>query len=340
MTKVKLTLAVIFSLMALQGALLAQDEAAAEKPEPNWKRTAGLGLDFAQLLQVNPRQGAGQNRLGIGGAVNAAAAYKKDRLVWDNAGLWQFGVQRIGSGVISQGSVDKKIPFQKAIDELRLNSKIGYAVSKNSKLFYAADVSFLSQLTPTYTGDAQFPGNFLTDIVGSGANSRLFSPATVTLSAGFDFKPLPKLSFFYSPVGGKFIFVGNDVIAQLGVHGNPVTRDAGGNVIDFKNTFAGVGSLVRGNFAGKFLNDRLAFGSNLILFSNYLDGPQNIDVDWTNQLDFSIIKGLQATMLLNLFYDHDVLVQISDSTAPNGVGGLGRRVSLTQQLLLKYAVVF
>ncbi len=318
--------------------LPAQDTPA--EPETPWKRTAGLGLDFAQLLQINPRQGAGQNRIGIGGAVNVAAAYKKGRLAWDNAGLWQFGIQRIGTGVIAQGSTEKNIPFQKAIDELRVNSKAGYAVSKNSKLFYAADVSILTQLTPTYTGDAQFPGNFLSDIVGSGANSRFFSPATITLSAGFDFKPSPKLSLFYSPVGGKFIFVGDDLIAQLGVHGNPVTRDALGNVIDFKNAFAGLGSLLRANYANKFLNERLAFGSNIILFSNYLDGPQNIDVDWTNQLDFSIIKGLQATMLFNVFYDHDVLVQITDNSAPNGVSGLGRRVSLTQQFLLKYALVF
>ncbi len=101
-----------------------------------------------------------------------------------------------------------------------------------------------------------------------------------------------------------------------------------------------MGSLVRVNYANKFLKDRLAYGSGLVLFSNYLDGPQNIDVDWTNQLDFSIIKGLQATMLLNVFYDHDVLVQITDNTAPNGVNGLGRRVSLTQQFLLKYSLVF
>lgn len=317
----------------------APQEATAE-PEPAWKRTAGLGLDFAQLFQLNPRQGAGQNRLGIGGAVNIAAAYKKNRLAWDNKALWQFGIQRLGTGIVSQGSVDRKIPFQKSIDELRFNSKIGYAVSKDSKLSYAADISFLSQLTPTYTGNAAFPGNFLTDIVGSGANSRLFSPATLTISAGFDYKPSPKLSLFYSPVGGKLIIVGDDAIAQLGVHGNPVTRDGSGNVIDFKNTFAGWGSLVRANYANKFFDNRLAYGSSLILFSNYLDGPQNIDVDWTNQFDFSIFKGLQATMLLNVFYDHDMLVQITDNSAPNGVNGLGRRVSLTQQFLLKYALVF
>jgi hypothetical protein len=327
-------------LLFAAATAFAQEEKADSLPPKPWKRTAGLGLDFAQLFQLNPRQGAGQNRIGVGGAVNMAAAYKKERFAWDNVALWQFGIQRLGTGVVAQGNVDKKIPFQKAIDELRVNSKIGYAMSKDSKLFYAADVSFLSQFTATYAGDETFPGNFLTDIVGSGANSKLFSPATITISAGFDYKPSKKLSVYYSPVGGKFIVVGNDAIAQLGVHGNPVTRDAIGNVIDYKKTFAGFGSLLRLSYADKFINERMTYGAGMVLFSNYLDNPQNIDIDWTNQFNFSIFKGLQATLLLNVFYDHDVLVQITDNTAPNGVSGLGRRVSLTQQFLLKYSLVF
>lgn len=313
---------------------------AQEKQDTTWKRTLGLGFDFAQLFQLNPRQGAGQNRMGIGGAVNVAFSYKRDRIAWNNVALWQFGVQRLGSGIIAQGTTEKKIPFQKSIDELRINSKIGYALKKDGLLFGAADVSLLSQLTPTYAGNSDFPGNFLTDIAGNGANSRLFSPATVTISMGIDYKPNRKLSLYFSPLGGKMIFVPNDDIARLGVHGNPVTRDAQGSVIDFKNAFVGLGALARISYSNKFLSDRLAYGAGMILFSNYLNEPQNIDIDWTNQFDFSIIKGLQATMLLNVFYDHDVLVQITDYSAPNGVRGLGRRVSLTQQFLLKYNLVF
>ncbi len=312
----------------------------AAPPSSTWTRTAGMGLDFAQLLQINPRQGAGQNRIGIAGAVNIAASYKKDKIVWDNTGLWQFGLQRLGAGVIQSGSSLKKVPFQKSIDELRFNTKVGYSLSEKKRLFFALDGSMLTQLTPTYQGNAQFPGNFLSDIAGTGANSRFFAPATLTLSTGIDFKPTPKLSLFYTPLGGKFIVVADDRIAMLGVHGNPVTRDALGNVIDFKSAFKGLGSLARAQYNAKFLNDRLAIASNLALFSNYLDNPQNVDVDWTNQLDFSILKGLQLSVLMNVFYDHDVLVQISDPDAPNGISGLGRRVSLTQQFLVKYAVVF
>lgn len=331
-------------LLTIAAPLCAQDAPAAAAPAeepPLWTKGAGIGLDFAQLLQINPRQGAGQNRLGFGGAINIFGNYRKGRVAWDNLGSWQFGVQRLGSGVIAQGS-DTKIPFQKAIDELRFNSKIGYKIAEKSKLFYAADFSLLSQLTPTYVGTTEFPGNFLSDISGTNATplSKLFSPATITISVGIDFKPTDKLSFYYSPLGGKFIIVTDDEIAARGVHGNPVTKDAGGTIVGFENVSSQLGSLLRMNYTTKYLKDRMAYTSALTLFSNYLLKPQNVDLDWTNEFAFNIFKGFQAALTVNVFYDDDVLVQITDSDAPNGVNGLGKRVSITQQLLLKYALVF
>ncbi len=336
--KKSLLLLIVFmvTLSATTNNLMAQDAPAAaeeaKKPEPAWKTGAGLGLDFAQLLQINPKQGAGQNRLGLGGAINFFAKHKKNRLAWDNVASWQLGLQRLGSGVIAQGS-DTKIPFQKAIDELRFNSKAGYALKEGSKIFVAADLSFMSQLTPTYNGTDQYPGNFLSDISGNGTavlQSKLFSPAVITLSAGLDYKVSDNLSVYFSPIGAKWIVVSEDEIAALNVHGNPVGE----------NIFSALGALARVNYSNKFLEDRLVYTSGLALFSNYKMEPQNIDVDWVNEIGFNIFKGLQAAITLNVFYDHDVKVQVTDYDAPNGVNGVGRRASITEQFLLKYNVTF
>ncbi len=329
-------LLLLFALIFVVVNLRAQE---AEAPKQGWETGAGLGLDFVQLFQLNPRQGAGQNRIGLGGATNFFANYKKERLAWDNLTTWQFGLQRLGSGVIAQGAIEK-IPFQKAIDELRLNSKVGYKISEMSKFFYAANLSFLSQLVPTYN-DPGLPGNFPNSLSDTSTLlSQFFSPATITISAGIDYKPTDKLSIYYSPIGGKFIIVGNDVIAATGVHGNPVDKDPQGNIIGFDNVLSQMGSLLRINYANKFMEDRLAFTSAILLFSNYLENPQNIDVDWTNELAITIFKGFQLSATVNVFYDDEVRVQITDYDAPNGVSGLGKRVSLTQQLLLKYNIVF
>ncbi len=63
-------------LLSIPFLLIAQENDTSIVTPP-WKTGLSLGLDFSQLLQINPRQGAGQNRLGAGTAITAFAKYKK-----------------------------------------------------------------------------------------------------------------------------------------------------------------------------------------------------------------------------------------------------------------------
>ena len=313
-----------------------------EETDRNWKTGAGIGLDAAQLLQINPRVGAGQNRLGFGGAVNAFAKYSRKRLVWDSQGNWQFGVQRLGSGVIGSGA-DVKIPFQKGIDKFQLESKLGYKITESGRLYFATNANLMSQLTPTYLGTESYPGNFLTDISGLNATpqSAFLSPADLGLSAGIDFKPTDNWSIYYSPLASRVIIVAKDEIAALGVHGNPVTKDASGTIVSYKNADVQMGSQFRVAYRNKFAQGKLSYTTALQLYTNYLKDPQNIDLQfWNNEFALQILQNFQLNMTVNMYYDHDILVQITDYNSANGVAGLGRRLSITQQLLLKYAITF
>ena len=334
---------IIFYLCLFRAVPTFAQEAEADAPPPRgWEFGAGIGLDLAQLLQINPKQGAGQNRLGIGGATNFFGKFRQDRQNWDNLASWQFGLQRLGSGVIAQGT-DDKIPFQKEIDELRLNSKYGYRTSEESKFYYTVNGTFLSQLTPTYQFPNIYPGNFVTDFPETGRTplSRFFAPATVTLSAGIDYKPNENFSLFYSPLASKFIIVASDSIAALGVHGNEVSGEAvNGFFPEFENVDAQLGSLAQLQYLNNFWNERATITSSLNLYSNYLRNPQNVDLDWTNTLVYKLTENFQLTLIVNAFYDDDVRVQITDYDAPNGVNGLGNRVSITQQFLISYARTF
>ncbi|NJC25969.1 DUF3078 domain-containing protein [Neolewinella antarctica] len=328
-------------LCALPLVLFAQEEK--DEPVQGWEIGAGIGLDFAQLLQINPRQGAGQNRLGFGSATNSFFNFNRARINWETNALWQFGLQRLGSGVIAQGANDK-IPFQKEIDDLRINSKYGVAIKEDSKFFYTGNLLFQTQALPTYQYDNDtYPGNFVSDWRGRGVApiSKLFAPATINVALGVDYKPNKRLSIFYSPLGGKFIVVANDSIAARGVHGNEVSGEpVNGFYPEFDNIDAQLGSQVLIKFAAPFQKDKGAFNSTLGLYSNYLDSPQNVDVDWNNSLSYTLIKNLKLTALLSVFYDDDLNVQVTNYDFPNGVNGLGKRVSLTQQLLLSYVATF
>ena len=329
----------------------AQDAPAAEEEEvvpDGWTRGAALGLDLGQLLQFNPRIGAGENRLGLGTNFSAFARLKRGRLNWDNNFSLNFAIQKLGAGILPPGfNPDEKQPFQKSIDELRFASQVGYSFREGSKWGYGAEVTFLTQLTPTYQDAAS--RNLLKDIDGTnGGNpiAQFLSPATFTFSPGITYRPNEHFDALFSPLSYKTIFVADETIRQLPIY------DFLDDQMDGNRVLNQVGASLRANYANTFLkDDRLLFKSTLGLFSNYLNNPQNVDVDWRTEIGFEIIKGLTAGLNTTVLYDDDIDVQISDYDAVGGFARvdpndptsdirLGKRTTLIQQLLLKYAVVF
>jgi hypothetical protein len=310
----------------------------------------GLGTDISQLMQINPKVGAGENRFGIGWVINATGNYKKDKLAWDNNLIWNFGIQKLGEGLIT--GADQSVPFQKSIDEIRLGSKVGFKVNKNSKFFYALDFSFLSQITKT------FAGNYLKDIkepdVDNHSISKFLSPGQVTFSIGIDYKPNSKLSFFISPVGYKSIMVldreiADDVVRNRqgeitgSVHGNPIVTDESKmNLLDFKTIRHEMGSLFRATYRAKFNKDKIKVKSGLVMYFNYLTNESRMDYEWTTETNIQIIKGLHLSLLTTLFYDYDVFAYRSNTNLEDGVNPTPERdlISFTQQLVIKYNVSF
>ena len=288
-----------------------------------WKIGGDLGLNFNQILLINPRIGSGDDRIAFGGLINFYANYKKNKTIWDNAAKFQYAVQRIGKNEAGN-------PFEKTIDYLRLVSKYGRQAF-NEKSFWAVDGIFESQISRTY------PGNFLSPPEdGVQPISKFMSPATILLSLGLEYKPTANLSFFISPASFKTILVLDDSIAQLGVHGNePIDRNDLSK--GYKNSFNQFGGLLKGIYNNKFAKDRILLSTELNLYSNYLFEPQNIDVYWNFDLGIVILKGLSINLVTNLFYDHDIFIP-DDRNNPEAGGG--PRTTFTEALVIKYNYVF
>jgi len=212
------------------------------------------GYDQAAVWQ--PRAGAGDNSFKFGGLGNLQATYKAGRFLWDNAGSLQLNFQRLGRNTGNlpfQKSLDElrlnsRPPFQKSLDELRLNSRPGYALTTDEKWYAALDFGFVSQLLSTYLGNYlnEFDGvdpalrNGFANLNDQNLLSNIFAPATITLSPGIDWKPNTNFSLFFSPAALKLVVVANDDIARVGainrkddgtveylgsLNGNPHDRD-------------------------------------------------------------------------------------------------------------------
>ena len=304
-----------------------------------WKVGASIGLDLSQLALINPRVGAGENRIAFGGFLGVTANYEKEKNIWQNLLNWKIGLARQGNGKLAD---DVAIPFEKSLDEFRIESKYGHKIKNEGKLYLGADFNLLTQVLNTHLGNNG--KNYLTEInIEDGIQTtniaKFLVPVTMTASVGLDYHPNEFLSIFFTTFSLKTIFVSDDEIAQLGVHGNdPIDFDDLSK--GYKNSSIQFGAFIKLLYGRKFANDRLIVATNLKLFSNYLHNPQNIDIDWTTDVGFEIVKGLQIGIQTSFFYDHDVLVLISDKDSVTGVDGLGRRISFTEQLLVKYSLIF
>lgn len=321
----------------------AQD---AEEVVPDgWTRGASLGADLGQLLQLNPRVGAGENRIGVGTNFGAFARLKDGLMNWDNNLTLNLAIQRLGGGIVPgiAGADPITVPWQKSIDELRLASQFGMKFNEESPWGYGAQATFITQLTPTYADAAG--RNLLKTIDATNGGTpiaKFLSAGTFTVSPGITYRPDDHFDLLISPASYKTIFVADDAVAALPLYDYLDPDNEG------KTSLQQLGATVAANYTNTYLeDDRLLVKTSLILFSNYLSNPQNVDIDWRNEIGFEVIKGLTLSLNTILLYDDDVPVQITDydavggvRTNPDGSKLLGKRPSFTEQLLLKYAVVF
>lgn len=299
-----------------------------------WVRKGGLGLDLGQLLNINPYAGGGSNRLGIGGAIGYNANYKKGLLSWKNALLTNVATQRIGAGTVALNS-DTKFPFEKALDILNFGSNLSYQTKAGSKWAYSADLGLLSQLLPSHL-DAANKKVYLKKINEGGFNtslvSKFFSPALITIAPGMKYVPNSHWSVFYSPVGAQITYIADKNIANLGLHG---TKLKDGSTTEYNQTKFGLGSIAKIGYTNTFMK-KLNFTSNLALLNDYLDKPQNIDVQWLNSLGVEIFKGFNLLVRGDVYYDDNKTNSISDKNAVGGVSGVGKRPNIIEQVLLTY----
>ena len=330
-----------------------QTDTTATRQSP-WTATATLGVNYNQTKLNNPPVGYGINQAGGNIMLNIIIKYSKPKSFFSNFINWKFGLLRLGSGPLQAGST-QKIPFQKTLDRLKINSMYGYRITRDSSVALLTGFDFFSQATPSFKdADGALPGQFIRDIRNSDQNpiqSRFFSPAHALVYAGIGYEPIPELFIGFAPAAYKAILVLDDNVAQLvgrvddnglpeaTIHGNPVELKNG--VAVFKNAFNQFGSYLLVMYNDDYLKKRISLSSTLDLFSNYLNNPGQIDVWWRSQLNLNLVKGLSLSYILDLFYDYDILVAITDDDVPGGfTGELGRKVALERQFMLQYKISF
>lgn len=250
------------------------------KPDTLWKFSGTAALNLSQLSLTNWAAG-GDNSISGNALLNLSADYSNGNLNWDNDAI-------LGYGMIRQGNT----PSRKSDDKLDLSSKFGYKAFTN--WYYSALLSFKSQFANGYDN----PGEAVRTKISS-----FLSPGYLNLSMGLDYKPNEKFTALIAPLAGKVTLVFDDYLSSLGSYGLEPDQ----------KIRAEFGGYVKLSYEEEIMKNVL-LKTKIDFFSNYLENPQYVDVNWDLLLKFTINEYLSATLVTQLLYDRDILFEPEDGS--------------------------
>ncbi|MCR5710687.1 MAG: DUF3078 domain-containing protein [Bacteroidales bacterium] len=250
-------------------ALFAQDAAPAQEEAPKPEWNKGITTTIGfSQLSLMQWAAGGAGQLTLNTYADAYANLKQGKVVWNNE-------LQAGYGFIESFETG----YKKSDDRLIFDSKFGYKAAE--KLYLSAVYNFRTQFAKGYNSNDEVVSNFL-------------APAYTSLGLGIDFTPTKNVSINIAPLTGKVTMVSP-----------PELRTRYGNREDQFARFE-LGAQIK--FDGKVEVENFKVATTLVLFSDYLNKPQNIKVNWDVNAEAKITKHFAVTLRTNLIYDDNVLV--------------------------------
>lgn len=285
--------------------IFAQD-AEPEAPKQGWSKAGNIALLFSQASFNDEWTGGGTSNIAANLTGSYDMNYRQGRLTWDNRIMADYGVTKLKDQKFSR----------KTNDRLELNSLVGRQTSDASDWFYSYFLNFRSQLTSGYAFGEDTNGEEIRTEA-----TKFLSPGYLQTGPGMLWKKSDNLKVNIAPVTARLIFV-SDVFTNVG---------SDQSVIDAFNT--------AGGYFGVEANEttRFEFGASLggyykielvknvtvenilNLYSNYLEDPQNVDLDYTLNLIMTVNKFITANAAFQAVYD-DNAVQATQIREAIGIG--------------------
>lgn len=235
-----------------------------------WKKAGNVVFLFNQSAFNNEWRAGGTSSMAGNIGLNYDFNYKTPEMIWDNKIIVAYGLTKL-----------KDADVQKSDDRLQYTSLLGKKAA--GYWFYSGFVDFKTQMD---TGnDAN--GNKI---------SHFFSPAYLQVGPGMLWKKSDNLKVNIAPATGRFIFVHNHFTefgSAFGVEQGKSMRFEFG---------AGLSGYYKFN-----IMENISWENILNLYSNYLDKPQNVDIDYQANLVMKVNKYISTNLAFQAIYDDNAV---------------------------------
>lgn len=231
-----------------------------------WTKNGNISLLFNQTAFNNDWLGGGTSNLAGNFGLNYDFNYKKGDVVWDNKIIAAYGLTKI------KGSKTSKTD-----DRLELNSLWGKKAKGD--WYYSLFFNLKTQMDVGYDKDRNNISHF-------------FSPAYFQFGPGMWWKKSDNLSVNFSPATAKLIIV----------HPHYTEFGPSFGVLQGDSSRFEFGASISGYYKFNVMTN-VSVENRLNLYSNYLDNPQNVDIDYQMNLFLKINKYLSANVAVQAIYD-------------------------------------
>jgi hypothetical protein len=274
---------ILFCALFCVSLFYAQEEK--EEPKDGWHKSGNISLLISQAAFNDEWTGGGTSNYSANLNLTYDFNYRQGALAWDNRILADYGITKTKEQKFSR----------KTNDRFELNSILGRQI-KETNWYYSYFLNFKTQFASGYA--------YFEDVNGEAKRTettKILSPGYIQTGPGFLWKKSDNLKVNLSPATARFILVDNAFTSIPGyVDGDYFGLDQGES-IRFE-----VGASV--NAYAKFEAMKNVTVENILnLYSNYIEDPQNVDLDYTLNILMSVNKFITANFTLQAIYDDNAV---------------------------------
>ena len=275
-----LFLIIFFNLINLH----AQKEIKKDSLETNWN-LSGKFTFLGNQSSYSYWTAGGQTSVSGTIKIDYDFNYDKDGWNWDTKLITAYGLNSIGGSKF----------LKKTDDKLEINSLLGKKFTNNliGNWSYSSFINFKTQWTKGYRFRKNSQGEEeRTEL------TRFFSPAYLQIGVGLYWKKNKDFWINMAPFTGRLIIVNRYFTNNLEDNKRYFGVKKG------KNSRFELGASIRSFFKFELVEN--VFVTNRIsLYSDYLDNPANIDLDYTINTIMKVNKFLTTNLIIQFIYDHN-----------------------------------
>ncbi|RUT70756.1 DUF3078 domain-containing protein [Flavobacterium cupreum] len=253
--------------------------------DEGWKAKGIVSLLLNQSSFNNWLAGGEDSFSGTLG-INYDFNYKKDDITWDNKILASYGILQT-----------KNADFGKKTDDrLEFNSIVGKKAF--GEWYYSFFLNFRTQFSTGYLYSKDENGKEIRT-----ENTQFMSPGYLTTGPGLYWSKDDNLKINFAPLTSKFTFVD-------GAYTSGIDQGTGLPYVDGAYFGVDANKTIRyelGFYASVYY--KLAIMTNvtaensLNLYSNYLEDPKNVDINYSLNIVMKVNKFLSANLAFQAIYD-------------------------------------